>query len=165
MKDEYIVKDDNELILNSYQLREWKEIIIEDYKKSEYPSTLHRRARRKGFIEAVDGLKQWIINEAVLDPEPCCHGVRICNIINKLDKWKEQEDKRFVLEQKHLIIIKQMLREGYSKQKIADELQVSIATIVYWTNPYFRRRQMEKNRTHKFNKNLKPVSQTHGDKK
>jgi len=153
----YNLKDKDELTITGKQLREWKKMIIDDYKKSEYPSTLHKRARRKGFIEAVDGLKQWIINEGTLDPEPCCHGVRINNIIGKLDEWKKQGDKRFVLDQKHLNFIKQMLKEGYSKNQIAKELEVSVATIVYWTNPRYRRNQMEKNRKNYYGKKLKGV--------
>ncbi len=155
MEKDYIIKDEDELILNGFQLRKWKKMIIDDYKKSEYPSTLHRKARRKGFIEAVEGIKQWIINEGVLDPEPCCHGIRIINIINKLNEWKKQGDKRYVLDKKHLDFIKQMLKEGYSKNQIAKELSVSIATIVYWTNPKHRRRQLEKNSTKRFDKKLK----------
>jgi hypothetical protein len=150
----YNLKDKDKLTLNGKQLKEWKELVIKEYKNSEYPSTLHRRARREGFLEAVEGLKQWIINEGTLDPEPCCHGVRICNIINKLDEWKKQGDKRFVLDEKHLAFIKQLLEEGYSKSEVAKELNVSIATICYWTNPRFRKRQMEKNAKHKFGKKL-----------
>ena len=153
----YNLKDKDELTLTGKQLKEWKKMIINDYKKSEYPSTLHKRARRKGFIEAVDGLKQWIINEGTLDPEPCCHGVQIRNIIGKLDEWKKQGDKRFVLDQKHLNFIKQMLKEGYSKNQIAKELEVSVATIVYWTNPRYRRNQMEKNKRNYYGKKLKGV--------
>ena len=153
----YKLKDKDKLTFTGKQLREWKEKIIEEYKKSEYPSTLHRRARRKGFIEAVDGLKQWIINEGTLDPEPCCHGVRIDNIVKKLNEWKEQGDRRFVLDQKHLSLIEQMLEEGYSKNQIAEELKVSIATIVYWTNSKYRKKQMEKNAKRRFGKRLKPI--------
>lgn len=152
-----ILKDNESLTLTGKQLREWKQKIINEYKNSEYPKTAHRRFRRQGFIEAVDGLKQWIINEGTLDPEPCCHGVRIINIIRKLDEWKKQGDKRFILDQKHLDFIKQMLEEGYSKNQIAKELQVSSATICYWTNPVFRKNQMEKNRKHRFGKRLNPV--------
>ena len=155
----YNLKDKDELTFTGKQLRKWKDRIIEEYKSSEYPATLHRKARRKGFIEACDGLKQWIINEGNLDPEACCHGVRICNIINKLDEWKKQGDRRFVFDQKHLDLIKQMLREGYSKNQIAKELQVSISTIIYWTNPVFRKRQMEKNAKGKFGKKLKPLQE------
>ena len=154
----YNLKDKDELTLTGKQLRKWKKMIIEDYKKSEYPATAHRRFRRQGFIEAVDGLKQWIINEETLDPEPCCHGVRIVNIIKKLDEWKQRGDKRFILDQKHLTFIKQMLKEGYSKNQIAKELQVSIATIVYWTNPVYRKKQMEKNAKKKFGKKLNEVT-------
>ena len=153
----YLLKDKDKLVFTGRQLRKWKEMIIEDYKKSEYPATSHRRFRRQGFLEAVDGLKQWIINEGTLDPEPCCQGVRVCNIINKLDEWKKQGDKRFILDEKHLKLIKQMLDEGYSKNQIARELHVSISTIVYWTNSRFRRRQMEKNAKRKFNKKLVPI--------
>jgi hypothetical protein len=159
MKEIYNLKDKDKITLNGKQLREWKELIIKDYKKTEYFSTLHRKARRKGFIEAVDGLKQWIINEGTLDPEPCCHGVRIINIINKLDEWKKQGDKRFVLDEKHLAFIKEMLEQGYSKNQIAKELQVSISTIVYWTNPRFRKKQMEKNAKRRFGKKLIPISE------
>jgi len=154
----YNLKDEDELILTGKQLRRWKEMIIKNYKNSEYPVTAHRRFRRQGFIEAVDGLKQWIINEETLDPEPCCHGVRMDNIIKKLDEWKKQGDKRFILDQKHLTFIKQMLKQGYSKNQIAKELKVSIATIVYWTNPVYRRKQMEKNAKRRFGKKLKEIS-------
>lgn len=153
-----ILKDKDELVINGKQLRQWKKFIIKEYKNSEYPQTIHRVARRKGFIEAVDGLKQWIINEGKLDPEPCCHGVRIDSIISKLDEWKKQGDKRFILDQKHLDFIKQMLKEGYSKNQIAKELNVSIATIVYWTNPKYRKRQMEKNAKRRFGKKLKTTT-------
>ena len=153
----YNLKDKDELTLTGKQLREWKKMIIENYKKSEYPSTAHRRFRRQGFIEAVDGLKQWIINEGTLDPEPCCHGVQIRNIIGKLDEWKQQGDKRFVLDEKHLQLIKQMLKEGYSKNQIAKELEVSSATICYWTNSRYRKRQMEKNKRNYYGKKLKGV--------
>jgi len=153
----YNLKDNDELTFTGKQLRQWRKMIIDDYKKSEYPATAHRRFRRQGFIEAVDGLKQWIINEGTLDPEPCCHGVQIRNIIGKLDEWKKQGDKRYVLDQKHLDFIKQMLKEGYSKNQIAKELEVSIATIVYWTNPRYRRNQMEKNAKRRFGKKLKGV--------
>jgi len=153
----YNLKDKDELTLTGKQLKEWKKMIIDDYKKSEYPATAHRRFRRQGFIEAVDGLKQWIINEGTLDPEPCCHGVQIRNIIGKLDEWKQQGDKRFVLDEKHLQLIKQMLKEGYSKNQIAKELEVSSATICYWTNPRYRRNQMEKNKKNRYGKKLKGV--------
>ena len=153
----YQLKDKDKLIFTGKQLREWKKRIIEGYKKSEYPATSHRRFRRQGFIEAVDGLKQWIINEGTLDPEPCCQGVRICNIINKLDEWKKQGDKRFILDEKHLKLIKQMLDEGYSKNQIAKELEVSSATICYWTNSRYRKRQMEKNKRNYYGKKLKGV--------
>jgi hypothetical protein len=153
----YDLKDKDKLTFTGKQLRVWKKKIIEEYKKSEYPATAHRRFRRQGFIEAVDSLKQWIINEGTLDPEPCCHGVRINNIINKLDEWKKQGDKRFVLDDKHLTFIKQMLKEGYSKNQIAKELQVSISTIVYWTNSKFRKRQMERNARRRFGKRLIPI--------
>ena len=156
----YTLKDEDELVLNGKQLREWRKLIIKDYKKSEYPSTAHRRFRRQGFIEAVDGLKQWIINEGTLDPEPCCHGVRINSIIKKLDEWKKQGDKRFVLDEKHLTFIKQMLMEGYSKNQIAKELDVSVSTIIYWTNSRFRRNQMEKNRRNYYGKKLKEINFT-----
>jgi hypothetical protein len=154
MKD-YILKDKDKLSFTGKQLREFKQKVIQDYKKSEYPATSHRRFRRQGFIEAVDGLKQWIINEGTLDPEPCCHGVRICNIIKKLDEWKKQGDKRFIIDQKHIDFIKQELARGVSKNQLAKDLKVSIATIVYWTNPVYRRRQMEKNKKHRFGKQLK----------
>ena len=157
MKKEYVLKDDDELTLTGKQLREWKREIIEEYKSSEYHSKVHCIARRKGFIEAVDGLRQWIINEGILDPEPCCYGVKISSIINKLDEWKKQGDKRFILDNKHLSLIKQMLSEGYSKNQIAKELKVSIATIVYWTNPRFRNRQLEKNAKRRFGKSLFPI--------
>ena len=153
----YKLKDKDKLTFTGKQLREWKRKIVEDYKKSEYPATAHRKFRRQGFLEAVDSLKQWIINEGSLDPEPCCHGVRIINIIDKLDEWKKQGDKRFVLDQKHLQFIKQMLNEGYSKNQIAKELKVSSATICYWTNPVYRRRQMEKNAKKRFGKKLEAV--------
>jgi len=153
----YNLKDRDKLVLNGKQLKEWKKLIILDYKRSEYFSTVHRKARRKGFIEAVDGLKQWIINEGTLDPEPCCYGVKISSIINKLDEWKKQGDKRFILDQKHLDLIKRMIEEGYSKNQIAKELQVSSATICYWTNPVYRKRQMEKNAKRRFNKHLIPI--------
>ena len=159
MNKEYIIKDEDELTLNGFQLKEWKKMIIDDYKKSEYQRTIHIKARRKGFIEAVDGLKQWIINEGNLDPEPCCHGVRIINIINKLDEWKQQGDKRFIVDKRHIIFIKQMLEQGYSKNQIAKELQVSIATIVYWTNPRFRQRQLEKNAKKRFNRKVEAIKQ------
>jgi len=155
----YNLKNKDKLTFTGKQLRQWKRKIIEDYKQTEYPATAHRRFRRQGFIEAVDGLKQWIINEGTLDPEPCCHGVRIHNIIKKLDEWKGQGDKRYVLDKKHITLINQRLEEGCSKSEIARELQVSIATIVYWTNPDFRRRQMEKNAKRKFGKQIQ------GDKK
>ena len=154
----YNLKDKDELTLTGKQLKEWKKMIIGDYKKSEYPATAHRRFRRQGFIEAVDGLKQWIINEGILDPEPCCHGVQIRNIIGKLDEWKKQGDKRFVLDEKHLQFIKKMLKEGYSKNQIAKELQVCSATICYWTNPRYRRNQMEKNKRNYYGKKLKGVN-------
>jgi len=154
MTKTYNLKDRDKLTLNGKQLREWKEKVIDEYKKTEYPSTIHIKARRKGFIEAVDSLKQWIINEGTLDPEPCCHGVRIDYIIKKLDEWKEQGDKRFVFDEKHLSLIKQMLNEGYSKNQIAKELQVSSSTICYWTNPRFRKRQMQKNAKRRFGKKL-----------
>ena len=157
MKEFYNLKDEDELVLTGKQLREWKRFIIKEYKEKEYPATAHRRFRRQGFIEAVDGLKQWIINEETLDPEPCCHGVRICNIINKLDEWKKQGDKRFILDQKHLEFIKQMLEEGYSKNQIAKELKVSLNTILYWTNPVYRKKQMEKNAKRRFGKRLIPI--------
>ena len=153
----YQLKDKDELVFTGKLLREFKQKVIEDYKNSEYPSTLHNKARRKGFIEAVDGLKQLIINEETLDPEPCCHGVRISNIINKLNEWKKQGDKRFVLDEKHLKLIKQMLEEGYSKNQIAKGLQVSSATICYWTNSKFRKRQIEKMRKRRFGRKLIPI--------
>ena len=153
----YKLKDKDKLVLTGKQLRQWKKKVIEEYRKSEYPATAHRRFRRQGFIEAVDGLKQWIINEGTLDPEPCCHGVRIENIVKKLDEWKKQGDKRFVLDEKHLNLIKQMLKEGYSKNKVAQHLGVSEATIVYWTNPKYRKRQMEKNAKHRFGKKLTAI--------
>lgn len=154
----YVLKDKDKLTLTGKQLREWKEKIIKEYKSSEYPSTIHNRARRKGFIEAVDGLKQWIINEETLDPEPCCHGVRISNIIKKLDEWKQSGDKRYVLDEKHLQLIRQMLEEGYSKNQVAKELNVSSATICYWTNPKFRRKQMEKNAKRRFGKKIQALT-------
>ena len=120
----YNLKNKDKLTFTGKQLKEWKKRIIKEYKESEYPATLHRRARRQGFIEAVDGLKQWIINEGTLDPEPCCHGIRIINITKKLDEWKKQGDKRFVLDQKHLDFIRQRLKEGDSKTEIAKELGV-----------------------------------------
>ena len=153
----YILKDKDKLVFTGKQLKEWKRKIIEGYKNSEYLKTSHGRGRRKGFIDAVDGLKQWIINEETLDPEPCCHGVRISNIINKLNEWKKQGDKRFVLDEKHLKLIKQMLEEGYSKNQIAKGLQVSSATICYWTNSKFRKRQIEKMRKRRFGRKLIPI--------
>lgn len=146
-----------ELVFDADRLHEYKLKVIEEYKKSEYPSRIHTTARRKGFIEACDGLKQWIINEAKLDPEPCCYRVRINNIIRRLDEWKKQGDKRFVLDKKHIRFIKERLHEGETKSSIAKELGVSISTIVYWTNPVFRMKQMEKNRKKRFGKTLKPI--------
>ena len=52
-----------------------------------------------------------------------------------------------------------MLKEGYSKNQIAKELEVSISTIVYWTNPRYRKRQMEKNAKRRFGKRLIPVDE------
>ena len=52
-----------------------------------------------------------------------------------------------------------MLKEGYSKNQIAKELEVSISTIVYWTNPRFRRNQMEKNKRNYYGKKLKEIEQ------
>jgi len=148
------LKNKDKLVFTGKQLREWKIKVINDYKKSEYPATAHRRFRRQGFIEAGDGLKQWIINEGTLDPEPCCHGVQINSIIRKLDEWKKQGDKRFVLDQKHIDFIKQELSNGVSKNQLAKDLQVSITTIVYWTNLRYRKRQMEKNAKRRFGKRL-----------
>ena len=166
MKKIYTLKTKDELIFTGEQIKEFKKKVIEfkkkvieDYKKSEYFNTLHQRARRKGFVEAVDGLKQWIINEENLDPEPCCNGVRIVNIISKLEEWKQQGDKRFVLDQKHIDLIKVRLKQGESKNSIAKELGVSISTIVYWTNPVFRRRQREKNAKRRYGKKLIAVDE------
>ena len=50
-----------------------------------------------------------------------------------------------------------MLKEGYSKNQIAKELEVSSATICYWTNPRYRRNQMEKNKKNYYGKKLKGV--------
>ena len=108
-------------------------------------------------MEGIDTIKQWIINEQNLDPEPCCYGVRIENIRSKIDDLKRQGDKRFVIDEKHLNIIRQMLKEGYSKNQIAKELEVSISTIIYWTNSKFRKRQMEKNAKRRFGKKLIPI--------
>ena len=150
----YELKDKDKLTLTGKQLRKWREFIIKDYKNSEYQQRKRAKAIREGFLEGIDTIKQWIINEQNLDPEPCCHGVRIENIKNQIEELKKQGDKRFVIDEKHLNLIKQMLEEGYSKNQIAKELQVSSTTICYWTNPKFRKRQMEKNAKRKFNKKL-----------
>lgn len=153
----YNIKNKDRLILTGKQLREWKGLIIKDYQRTEYQKRVRTKAIREGFLEGIDTIKQWIINEQNLDPEPCCHGVRIENIINKIEDLKKQGDKRFVLDEKHLSFIRQMLEEGYSKNQIAKELQVSVATIVYWTNSKYRKRQMEKNAKRKFGKKLVPI--------
>ncbi len=155
----YKLKDKEELVLNGKQLKEWKELIIKDYKSSEYVTRSRAKAIREGFLEGIDTIKQWIINEQNLDPEPCCYGVRIENIKDKIEELKKEGDKRFVLDQKHLDLIKQMLKEGYSKNQIAKELQVSIATICYWTNSVYRKKQLEKNAKRRFNKHLIPVEE------
>ena len=150
----YRLKNKDVLSFTGKQLKKWKNKIIEEYKTSEYPSRLHCVARRKGFLEAIDFVRQYVKNEVVLDPEPCCGGLRISNFLKKLDEIQEQGDRRFVLDKKHLEIINQMLKEGYSKNQIAKQLEVSISTIVYWTNPRFRRRQMEKNARRRFGKKI-----------
>jgi hypothetical protein len=153
----YSLKDEDRLTLTGKQLKEFKKKIIKEYQRTEYNTRKRAKAMREGFLEGIDTIKQWIINEGSLDPEPCCNGVRIENIINKIEELKKQGDKRFVLDDKHLDFIKQMLKEGYSKNQIAKELKVSSATICYWTNPKFRKRQMEKNAKRRFNKKLIPV--------
>ena len=156
---EYILEDKDKVTITGKQLREWKKLIIKDYQNTEYQQRKRAKAIREGFLEGIDTIKQWIINEENLETEPCCHGVRIKSIINQIEELKKQGDKRFVIDEKHLKLIKQMLEEGYTKEKIAQRLNVSISTIVYWTNPRFRKKQMEKNAKRRFNKKLNPIKE------
>lgn len=153
----YHLKDKDKITLTGKQLREFKLKVIKDFKRSEYYNTQYRRGRRNGFIEGIECIRQWIINEGNLDPEPCCNGIRIINIISKIEDLKKQGDKRIIIDEKHLRFIKQMLKEGFSKNEIAKELKVSISTIVYWTNPKFRNKQMQKNakNKYKYNSNIR----------
>ncbi len=155
----YKLKDKDKLVFTGKQIREFKKKVIEDYRKSEYFNKVHQKARIKGYDEAIEGIRQYVINEVSLDPKPCCHGIRITSFLEWLKKLKEKGDRRYVLEQKHIDIIKQRLKEGESKNAIAKELGVSVSTIVYWTNPVFRRRQREKNAKHRFGKKLISVDE------
>ena len=68
----YKLKDKDKLILTGKQLREWKKLIIKEYQSSEYQQRKRAKAIREGFLEGIDTIKQWIINEQNLDPQPCC---------------------------------------------------------------------------------------------
>lgn len=158
--NDYLLQETDELILTGKQIKEFKKAVIKEYQNSEYQAKVRTKAIREGFLEGIQTIEQWIINEQNLDPQPCCHGVRIEDIRKQITKLKEKGDKRFVLDQKHLDLIKQRLEQGQSKNDIAKELNVSIATVVYWTNPRYRKRQMEKNAKRRYNKKLIPVDES-----
>lgn len=158
MKD-YILENKDKLTFTGEQLKEWKKKIIKEYQETEYQKKVRTKARRQGFLEAIQFVRQYVKNEVVLDPEPCFYGIRIVNFLKKLDEIEQQGDKRYVIDEKQLVFIKQELKNGVTKTQLAKDLGVSIATIVYWTNERFRKRQMEKIRHNSFKKSKKMKEQ------
>ena len=116
----------------------------------------------RGKQEMFKQIKRMVLN---WDIEPCCHGLRQQEFLNKLNELYKEQDRRYKLNQADLNKIYLLRKEGYSKHKIAEMMNVSISTIVYWTNKDFRDNQRNKIRKKvnrylpKFKKRLVPIDE------
>jgi hypothetical protein len=153
MVKDYLLKDEDELVLTGFQLREWKEMIIEDYKSKEYPNTAFRRGRRKGYLQCIKNFEKITSN---WDVEPCCHGIRQDDLMKLFKQVQEAGDKRFKITKEQRLKI-QKYRSEIPKRtywSIAKELGLSEFQCVYWGNAETRRKHQLKTRKRKFGKNL-----------
>lgn len=148
---DYIIKDEDELVLNGYQLREWKKMIIEDYKNSEYQNTKWRKGRREGFLIAFKKIGKMLEN---YDVEACCHGIRLTELEKRLKEIEIEGDRRYKIGRKQLDFIRKSRSENPPRPYwwIARELKVSQFTCMYWSNAELRKKQRWKNRNRSFGK-------------
>lgn len=149
MDKAYIIKDTDELILNGHQLREWKSMIIEDYKKSEYPNTSFTKGRREGYKMALTNFQKMIKN---WDVEPCCHGIRLHELQEAIVEVMKMGDARFKMTRKKRDLLQKYRQEVPPRPYswIARELKVSVFTCVYWGNKEVRRKKRLINRKRRF---------------
>lgn len=158
MKEDYITKDNDELVINGFQLREWKKMIIEDYKKSEYPNKAYTKGRREGYLQCIKNFEKITSN---WDVEACCHGIRQDDLIKLFNEVKNMGDKRFKVTRKIRDMI-QKYRKEYPPRPywwIARELNLSEFTCIYWSNPETRRKHQLRVRKRCFGKNKMMSSQ------
>jgi len=146
----YILKDKDKLTFTGKQLKDWKELCINDYKKSEYPVSGFRKGRRKGYLEACEK----IINLVKYNYDTEIECISQHKLLLELNRVKREGDMRYKLNESALREINLQLKEGYSKNTIAKNLGVTISTIVYWTNDNFRRRHKNKSRFRRFGVDL-----------
>jgi len=153
MKKEYILKDEDELVLNGYQLREWKKMIIEDYKSKEYPNTAFRKGRREGYLQCIKNFEKITSN---WDVEACCHGIRQDDLIRLFKEVKEAGDNRFKVDRKKRDLIQKYRKENPPRPYwwIARELKLSQFTCVYWSNKETRKKHQLRVRKRRFGKRL-----------
>ena len=155
----YNLKDKDELVLTGKQLREWKEMIIKEYKESEYPNTSYRKGRREGYLQCIKNFEKITSN---WDVEPCCHGIRQDALIKLFEEVKGMGDTRFKITRKKRDLIQKYRKEEPPRPYwwIARELKLSEFTCMYWSNPETRRKHQLRVRKRRFDK-IKEIEDSH----
>lgn len=150
----YTMKNTDELILNGFQLREWKKMIIQDFKDSEYQQTKWRKGRREGFLIAIKKLRKALQD---YDVEACCHGVQVDSLFRLIDGIEQEGDKRFKIDRKKLGEIRKCRNEKppIPYRIIALRTGLSEFTCMYWANPEIRKKHRWNTRKRRFGKQKK----------